>query len=212
MTPDELAARIPRLYHVTDRRSRALVERLGLLSARSLVECFVADPAERERLLSERRRDFLPLRDDAAGYAALNDNAPLHFGKLAPKLDDRLTPTDWLRMLNERVFFWPEPQERFFAAGRRGGRELLLLTFDTASLARAYEGRLDLAPMNTGSALREPARRGLRTFTPASAVTWNEWRRSRSDVKSSPDQVREVSIRGDVPDAASHLAEPPREI
>ena len=212
MTPDELAARIPRLYHVTDRRSRALVETHGLLCANSLIDRFVDDVEERERLKSERRRDFLRLHDGADGYAALNDNIPLIFGKLTPKLDDGLTPTDWLRMLNGRVFFWPEPQERFFAAGRRGGRELLLLTFETASLARAYAGRLDLAPINTGSALRDPARRGRRTFTPASSVTWDAWRRSRSNVKRSLDSVREVSIRGDVPDAAEHFAAPPREI
>ena len=212
MTPDELAARIPRLYHVTDRRSRGLIEREGLLCARSMIERFVSDPEARDRLVSERRRDFLTLHDGPEGYAALNDNAPLVFGKLASRLDDGLSPTDWLRILNGRVFFWPEPQERFFAAGRRGGRELLLLTLSTASLARAYEGRLDLAPINTGSALREPARRGLRTFTPASEVSWDAWRRLRSDVKSSLDQVRELSIRGDVPDAAAHFAEPPRPI
>ena len=212
MTPSELAKRIPRLYHVTDRRSRGLVEQHGLLCADTLIDRFVADPAARTRLRSERRRDFAPLHDGPDGFAALNDNRPLIYGKLAPKLDDGLSPAEWLRILNGRVFFWPEPQERFFAAGRRNGRDLLLLTFDTVSLAEAYQGRLDLSPINTGSALRDPARRGLRSFTPASETTWHEWRRLRSDVKASLDEVREVSIRGDVPDAVKHFAEPPQEI
>ena len=203
MTPDELAERIPRLHHVTDREAWPMIERHGLLTTDGIVERFVADPAEAARLRTERRADFVTVHDGPDGRVTINDNLPLHFGNLAPHLDDGLTPAEWLRMLNGRVYFWPRVERGagFLRAGRRGGREKLLLTFSTRSLAAAHEGRLDLAPINTGSALRRPARRGRATFTPASDVGWGEWRRLRGRL----DDVAEVSVRGGVPDALDHL-------
>ena len=203
MTPDELAENLPRLYHVTDREAWPMIERHGLLSTDQIVDRFVDDPAEAERLRAERRADFVVVRDGPNGRVTINDNLPLHFANLAPYLDDGLTPHEWLRMLNERVFFWPhfERGAGFLKASRRGGRRKLLLTFDTRSLAERYAGKLDLAPINTGSALRTPARRGHATFTPADTVGWDEWRRLRGRL----DKVAEVSIRGGVPDATDHL-------
>ena len=205
MTPDELAHHVPRLHHYTDRVAWPMIERHGLLCADAIVERFVPDPAARGRLLAERRTDTVVVHDGPDGRVTLNDNLPLHYGPLAARLDDGLTPHDWLRILNGRVFFWPtvERADGFLRAGRRGGREKLLLTFDTRSLAEAYEGRLDLAPINTGSAVRVPARRGHATFTPASAVGWDEWRRLRGRL----DTPAEMSVRGDVPDALDHLIE-----
>ena len=205
MTPDELAERLPRLHHITDRAAWPMIERHGLLTTDQIVERFVADPAERERLRTERRTDFVVVHDGPDGRVTINDNLPLHFNTLAPALDDGLTPAEWLRLLNGRVYFWPDVERGagFLRAGRRGGREKLLLTFDTRSLAAAYEGRLDLAPINTGSAVRKAARRGHATFTPASAVGWDEWRRLRGRL----DKVAEISVRGGVPDALDHLVE-----
>lgn len=205
MTPDELAAHLPRLYHVTDRAAWPMIERHGLLTTDQIAERFVSDPAERERLRTERRTDFVVVHDGPDGRVTVNDNLPLHYGPLAGKLDDGLSPPEWLRILNGRVYFWPDMERGagFLRAGRRGGREKLLLVFDTRSLAAACEGRLDLAPFNTGSAIRVPARRGRATFTPAGAVGWDEWRRLRGRL----DRVAEVSVRGGVPDALDHLIE-----
>ena len=205
MTPNELATRLPRLHHITDRAAWPMIERHGLLTTHGIVERFVTDRATRERLRTERRTDVIVVRDGPDGRVTINDNLPLHPGPLARALDDGLTPTDWLRMLNGRVFFWPDLERGagFLRAGRRGGREKLLLTLDTRSLAAAHHGRVDLAPINTGSAVRVPARRGLATFTPASEVGWDEWRRLRGRL----DRVAEVSVRGGVPDALDHLVE-----
>ena len=203
MTPAELAQQVPRLYHVTDRDAWPLIERHGLLTTDQLVDMFVANDAEAKRLRTERRTAPVMIHDGPDGRVTINDNLPLHFGNLAPYLDDGLTPYQWLRLLNGRVFFWPrlERGAGFLRAGRRGGREKLLLTFDTEALATAHADRLDLAPINTGSAVRKPARRGHATFTPAIAVGWSEWRRLRGRL----DTVAEVSVRGGVPDALDHL-------
>ena len=205
MTPDELADRIPRLYHITDGEAWPSIERHGLLSTHQIVDRFVDDPALADQLRTRRRLAPVTVADGPAGRVTLNDNLPLHFGRLADALDDGLTPERWLAMLNERVFFWPtlERGASFLEAGRRGGRSKLLLAFDTRSLANAHAGRLDLAPINTGSAIRRPARRGFATFTPASTIGWNEWRRLRGRL----DPVAEVSVRGGVSDAIAHLIE-----
>ena len=213
MSPEEFAARVPRLYHVTDREAWPLIERHGLLSARSLIERF-APPQARPALGRTRRTEPLTLHEGRDGRATLNDNRPLHFANLAPVLDDGLTPETWLELLNGRVFFWPRLDRGagFLRAGRRGGRRKLLLTFDAVALVRAHYERIDIAPINTGSATRRPAPRGHAIFTPIAETTWDAWRSARAPLKRTPDTVAEVSVRGDVRDAAAHLACDPEPI
>ena len=213
MTPEEFAERVPRLFHVTDRAAWPLIGRHGLLTADSLIDRF-APQAERDGLRGRRRAEPLTLHDGPEGRATLNDNRPLHFGPLAPVLGDGLTPQAWLRVLNGRVFLWPRlgRGSGFLRAGRRGGREKLLLTFDALRFARAHHERIDIAPINTGSATRKPAPRGHGIFTPIAQTSWEAWRTLRAPAKRTPDTVAEVSVRCDVPDATDLLAEPPEPI
>lgn len=214
MSPEEFARRVPRLYHVTDRPAWPLIARHGLLSTDGLVERFVSDPDLRVALRTKRRERPVPLYAGPDGAALLNDNIPLVLAQLARVLDDGLTPGEWLRILNGRVYFFPELSRAssFIEAGRRGGREKLLLTFDSLSVARAHLDRLFIAPINTGSAIRFPARRGHATFAPVAAVSWVEFASRRANVKRSPDTVAEVSLLGGLPDVETHLARPPEPI
>ena len=213
MSPEEFAARVPRLFHVTDRQAWPLIERHGLLSADTLIHRFVS-PEERDRVRETRRREPLTLHDGSNGRAMLNDNRPLHFARLAPVLEDGLTPQAWLRLLNGRVFLWPRLDRgaTFLEAGRRGGREKLLLTLDALALAERHHERIDIAPINTGSALRSPTPRGRAIFTPIAQTTWDAWRTKRAPAKRTADVVAEVSVRGDVPDALELLARNPEPI
>ena len=215
MDADEFAERVPCLFHVTDREAWPLIERHGLLSTNSMIERFVTDPDHAERLRSERRAKPVPLYEGVAGERAmLNDNIPLVFSRLASALDDGLTPVEWLQLLNERVYFFPARRkaDSFIEAGRRGGRRKLMLTFDARSLATAHLDRLFIAPINTGSALRTPARRGRAIFAPVASITWDEFATRRSAIKTSPDTVAEVSLLGDLPNAVNHLATAPEAI
>ena len=213
MSPEEFARRIPQLFHVTDQGAWPLIERHGLLSANTLIDRF-APERERERLKGTRRTEPLTLHEAEGERAMLNDNKPLHFPLLAPTLRDGLTPEAWLRLLNGRVFLWPrlERGSGFLDAGRRGGREKLLLTFDALRFARAHHERIDIAPINTGSATRKPTPRGHAIFTPIAQTTWSEWRQLRAPEKRTPDTVAEVSVRGDVPDAVALLSRDPEPI
>ena len=214
MTPSAFAKRVTRLFHVTDRPAWAFIEAHGLLSTDSLVETFVDDSDLALELRSRKRFAPVLLHEDERGRVLLNDNLPLIFPRLAGALDDGLTPDDWLRILNERVYFFPtlERAASFIEAGRRGGREKLLLTFDALSIASAHLDDLFIAPINTGSALRSPARRGRSTFAPAARVSWEEFAARRRATKRTPDTVAEISLLGGLPDVSRHLVEEPRPI
>ena len=203
VTPEELAARHPRLYHITTPGAWPLIARHGLLPTAALLDLFGLDPARREALVSRRRPESVPLRHPSLGDVLITDNLPLSEAALARCLDDGLAPADWLRMLNARVFFWADRArlDALLNARLNRSRPREVLTFDTLGLARAHAARMEICPINSGSTIRKPARRGLATFTPLPAMEYRDWQRRRG----ARDVVVEVTVPGGVPDAARHL-------
>ena len=197
MTPDAFAARHPRLYHLTASGAAAGIRARGLLTA-----------AQAVARLAPGRTDLLDRRPAHAalpGGVVLGDNGPLNLGKLAACLDDGLTPARWLAMLNDRAFFYVSLRHAggFVASRRRKGQATEILTFDALGLIRAHLLRVEIAPINTGATVHDPARRGLSTFAPLDGLDWDAWRRARG--RRAPDRVKEVAVRGGVPDAGDHL-------
>lgn len=201
MTPEELAALHPRLYHVTAPGNVERIRRDGLLSARAVVERLGIDGAERLRLLERRRPTGVVLADGCT----INDNLPLTEAALEHCLDDGLTPADWLRALNGRVYLWPSEKRLRTLLGARMNRSRAreIVVFDTLSLVRAHADDVRLSPINGGSTIRKPARRGLGTYTPLLAHDYADWRRLRGRL----DSIAEVAVEGAVPDAARHIVE-----
>lgn len=200
MSPEELAARHPRLYHLTAPGAYESIARHGLLPASQLLRLFGHKPGPIE---TRRRASDVVLTHPVHGRAVINDNLPLSEAALAACLDDGLAPADWLAMLNARVFFWAdEAGLRSLLNARRNKRRARdVLVFDTLRLARACAPGIDLSPINSGATLRRPARRGLSTFTPMTALSYDAWRRLRGRA----DTVREVSVRGAVDDVESMI-------
>ncbi|MEO0767741.1 MAG: hypothetical protein AAFY75_17170 [Pseudomonadota bacterium] len=135
----------------------------------------------------------------------ITDNKPLSFKKLAPVLDDNLSPQDWFAMLNTRVFFWPD---RKLGAGNLKARisrgyHSEWQIYDTAKLLAPIWDRAEIAPINTGSTIHQPARRGLATFAQLEGLDFQAWRKSRG--KSRPDKIKEVTVRGSIPHAGDAL-------
>ena len=201
MTPAEFARRHPRLYHVTDPAAWPGIEARGLLPAQRLVELFGhPDP---EAVLRTRRPAEVRLTHPTLGEAVVNDNLPLNVASLDKALDDGLTVADWMGMLSARVFFWADRRaaDRLLNARMNRGRSRLVIEVDTRSLAEAHAGRLELSPINSGSSIRRAARRGLGTYTPVTAMSYDAWRRKRGRL----DRVLEVTAVGGVPDLADHV-------
>lgn len=203
MTPEDLAALHPRLYHLTDPGALPGILRHGLLPTSALLSLFEVTGPERHAVERRRRPESVRLSHPEHGEAVITDNLPLSEAALGACLDDGLTPEEWLLLLNGRVFFWPDEESlaRLLNARLNRGRERLVLVLDTLGVARRHHRRIELAAINTGSTIRRPARRGLSTFTPLGLHGYEAWRRLRG----GRDRIREVTVVGGVADAAEHL-------
>ena len=205
MSPEELAARHPRLYHLTLAESVAGIMRHGLLATSSLLDLFAVPDVERAAIESARRADRMVIAHPLHGSAIITDNRPIVMSSLANCLDDGLQPADWLRLLNARVFFWVSETGLQSLAGAQlnRGRKLAVLVVDTLGVARAHRDRIELSAINSGSTVRRPPRRGLSTFTPLGARDYKDWQTQRG----RKDTIREVTVRAGVPDIAEHMIE-----
>ena len=205
-TPETFAARFPSLWRLAERGSHEGIRRHGLLTA--------AEAAARagERLSDQPRKKRLRVRIDDSTWVHITDNAPLSFPKLEGVLLDGLTPERWLAMLNERVFFWPA---RKLGGGNLRARKRLRYVsewqeFDTLGLLSSCWDRAEVAHINTGSTVHRPVQRGLSTFAPLDGLDYDRWRRrrrdsTRPDAIKGLDTVKEVTVRGGVPEAGRFL-------
>ncbi|MBA3449995.1 MAG: hypothetical protein H0T18_02145 [Chloroflexia bacterium] len=205
MSPEDLAAKHPYLYHVTDSRNLPGIKRYGLLPTSSLLSKYEVPCADRAEIERRRRPDSVTLTQPDYGTAIITDNAPLSETKLMNCLDDGLSPGDWLALLNQRFFFWPDEKSRegFLNARINWERDRLVLVLDTLSVARRHGEQMELSAINSGSTLRRPARRGLCTFTPLLRHDYATWRRLRGKL----DHIREVAVVGGVDRVDDHLIE-----
>lgn len=203
MTPEELAARHPRLYHVTEPGAWASIAKKGLLSTTHLLDLFEIESELRTRIETKRRPTTVPLEHPTHGHVIINDNLPLNENALASCLEGGLTPADWLRILNSRVFFWASEDglNRLLGARFNRNRTREVIVLDTLSLATAHAERLELCPINSGSTLRKAARRGHDTFTPLLQYSFKDWSKRRG----RHDQILEITVRDHVTDIDQHM-------
>ncbi len=205
LSPEDLAARHPRLYHLTEPGALPGIMRHGLLPTQRLLKLFEVPETDRRAIERQRRPASIALTHPVHGRARITDNLPLSMTALAACLDDGLAPEDWLRILNERVFFWADEKGLATLSGARLNRtrEREVLVLDTLSVARRFRGRMELSAINSGATIRRAARRGLSTFVPLERHSYEMWRRLRG----GRDRVREVTVVGGVLDVADHLIE-----
>jgi hypothetical protein len=206
MTPQDLAKRHPKLFHMTNLITFKQVRRHGLLTAEAIVQRCVAGSSEQERLLSRRRPRHVHLTDPRRAMFILSDNRPLSEAKLSKVLEDGLTPKDWLKMLSKRVFFWTDRKSvnRLMEASNHATQRKVLLEIDTLKFAQAYGDMIEISPINSGATIHQAAARGHATFAPIRDLDFAHWRRSRP--KKSPDTIREVTVPQNIPDILKFCA------
>lgn len=205
MSPEELAEKHPYLYHSTRASALDSIAKHGLLSTSRMLALFDMPMAERLVAEAARRPGDVRLAHPVHGEAWLTDNIPLSFKALAACLDDGLTPADWMRLLNRRVFFWASESDlnTHLSASMRRGASRTVMVFDTLSLVTACRARVELSAINTGSTIRKPARRGLTTFSPLERYSYREWQRLRGQ----RDRIKEVTVLDGIDDIGAHLVE-----
>jgi hypothetical protein len=188
LTPTELWTRYPVLFHMAEAGSWPSIKRHGLLSTQSLLDLFEIGGERRQEILERRRPELISIEHPKYGRAVIRDQKPLSEKKLAGCLRDGLTPPQWLRLLNSKVFFWVDPKRLTHLREARAYREVrqLVLTISTRDLVEAHLDQILLTDRNTGATSPMAHPRGLDTFVPVLA---NERRR-----------IVELVVDGGVPD------------
>lgn len=206
MTPaevDQLTRDCPFLYHMAMRGSWPLIREHGLLPTSLLMQLLDVDDVTHRKLTTQRRPSAVPIAHPAFGEVVVRDQIPLLDSDLERCLRDGLTPQDWHRLLNERVFFWLTEKrlQSLLCAGAYRTQEHVVLKLRSAQLIRDHRDRIELSPMNSGCTRPYAHPRGRDTFLPINAYSYAGWRRKRSRQES----VVELTVIGGVPNVADYV-------
>jgi hypothetical protein len=144
-----------------------MIQKHGLLSVTGLLDLLAIDSRLRERLESQHRPHGTQLRDPEGGIVVVRDQKPLSVKRLQTCLTD-MTVSDWLRLLNRKVFFWPTERRvsDLLKARAYRDRRHLVLVIDTASLLATHQQRVTLSTINTGATIFDAPARGSETMVP----------------------------------------------
>jgi hypothetical protein len=206
VSPAELIARYPRLYHMAERDSLPSILKHGLLSTSSLLDLYAVNGKRRTAIESDVRSQSIAIEHYKFGTAVVRDQCPMSVASLKSCLQDGLTPRDWMHILNVRVFFWVSEKRlhRLLNAGNYRHDEHDVLILDTASVVGSHAKKIDLCPMNSGASIPWIQPRGKDTFRPIAEYPWNEWVKKRG---RNGDTVVELTVKGGVTDVTRHLVE-----
>jgi Family of unknown function (DUF7002) len=174
----------------------------GLLSVTALLDLFEVDGAQREKIESQHRPECVPIKHPIHGRAVIRDQKPMSESALRKCLID-MTPEEWYRCLNRRVFFWVSKERVERLLGARAYRNLAhcVITADTAAVVRGYHRKITLGPINSGSTIFNPQPRGSKTFLPISEYPFEDWVKRRGAPRNA---VVELAVDYAVPDMRDH--------
>jgi hypothetical protein len=166
VNPDELVSRYPRLFHMAADGSWPSVADRGLLSTSALLDLFEIGEPERTEIEACRRPETVSLRHDVHGTASIRDNKPLLETRLAGCLEGGMTPEQWYRLLNGRVFFWPTRKrvETLLSAAAYRASPQVVIEIDTAALIAAHRDSIEVSTINSGATRPFAWPRGPDTF------------------------------------------------
>jgi hypothetical protein len=198
ITPEDLVKHFPVLYHMAEAGTWASIKKRGLLSTSALLDLFEIKGQERHRIEGCRRPEPVPIRHPRYGTAVIRDNKPMSESALGKCLIG-MTPTQWYRLLNGRVFFWltPERVSGLLCARAYRDREHIVLAIDTAKLLGKYRADVTLSPINSGSTLYNPQPRSATTFGSLTKYPFDQWRKKRG---SATKAVAELAVKYEVKD------------
>lgn len=192
---DQIIARHPRLYHMAEAGAWENIRQHGLLSTTALLNLFDVSVPKRTRIESRHRQNDVPIHHPAYGHATIRNQTPMPPGMLERVLID-MKPPSWYRLLNGKVFFWPNESrlEKFLKARSHGDRPHDVLTVCTRSLLGQYENGIRLSRINSGAVRHISHTRGFHTFQTIAAYNG----------KTRDGLFAELAVRGCVPDIEQH--------
>ena len=183
LTPEYIASRWPRLYHLAEHGSWDSIRRYGLRSTTALLDLFEVEEAAREPIESARRPESVRIEHPAYGFAWIRDNHPSNETALRRTLVG-MSESEWYRTLNGRVFFWLNKARlaRLRNSPAYRDRQHDLLVLSTAKLLDRHANMVELSHLNSGAV--HPAAdypRGAGTFRRIPDYPWTERSKRRPD-------------------------------
>ena len=120
------------------------------------IECFLACPAPNygNSIFGAGRKRAVLIQDKKHGKFLIRDNGPLPLNKLQASLID-MTPEQFYKELNKKVFFWPTEQrvKGLLGARRYRNRKHTVIKVRSDLLLKHYQTKIHLSRINSGSAL-----------------------------------------------------------
>ena len=171
MTESEFLRFFPTLYHITETDAWPSILEHGLESTSAILDRFGIAGFRRTEIESCRRATSEILEHDKFPEARLSDHKPINLKLLARCLGE-MPGSDWFRLLNERVFFWPNCDriKRHLAARLGGGGDQAVVTFDSSALLSLHRDDVRLSSLNSGCT-RPPQPRGEESFSDARGLS-----------------------------------------
>ena len=168
----------------------------GLLSTSALLDLFEIEGENRRAVEAAHRPDSVTIAHPTHGLAVMRDQKPMSERKLASCLTHGMTPEDWYRDLNQRVFFWATRDRLESMVGARAyrGTPHIVLTISTRRLVDRYEDAIQVATINTGSTVYRAVPRGRDTFVPLGDFDYDASRRKRGRSRAIAEVVLEYSL------------------
>jgi hypothetical protein len=202
MLLEQLIKRYPRIYHMAEAGSWPSIRRHGLLSASEVILRADLAGSQRRILRSEHRPEKVVVCVAGIGTVVLRDQKPMSERRLRPALLDGMTPQQWYKLINSRVFFWVKEQRLhgLLTAAEYVDSEHDVLTVDTASLLSAHAKRVRLCHMNSGNTLPFPQARGRHTFKRITDYP-------ATSTGKPTKEVVELTVESHVEDIARHVVQ-----
>jgi len=206
VTPEELVRYYPHVFHMAEAGSWPSIQQHGLLSTSALLDLFELDGTTRTPIEESRRPSMVEITHPIHGTARIRDQGPLHEERLRSCLTD-MTPTQWYRLLNDRVFFWLTEERliELLCAKAYRDREHDVLVVDTAALLASRGDAVLLSPINSGATIYNAPKRGSQTFLPLESYPFSERRKAAGRARA----IAELAVsRGiaDVEDVTLQVA------
>lgn len=169
MTPEQFLNRCKTICHVGPAGVWEQISQHGFQTAEQLIWQADLSDEERKELLSAPRRESVELRVRGQ-RVILRDQGPLFARKdLKTVLDSGLDVSDWIRLLNQRVYFFADQTSMQKLLDKYvqmdGAQDVIWLS--PLKLLEAEGVRLELTSQNTGAiARRSGAQKTAETFVP----------------------------------------------
>jgi hypothetical protein len=199
-------SRLPAVvYHLAEAANFDSIRRDGLLSASALVRAAGLAGDDLDRLESTCRLAHTRL----PGGAEIRDQRPMPAAALVRCLVG-VSPAEWYRAINERVFFWVDPARLNRQRAACKHRPQVVMVVSVERLLARHADRVALSPINSGNARRQPAVRGLATFVPYAQWARSGWASEAAALGTRPrprtHPAAELTVLGAVPDVMEMVA------